>query len=135
MKMHIYKETDNGDQVCYFEGEMPCFHIDSANHVSFYKDKNAPYISNFKKLESVFTRHEIKDVETSTFTTLLDKAQKHRTDDAVKRMLKENPFFLRPYREGVEAAEKGITRENNPYDEKELESDFWDAGFFHRSDY
>ena len=134
MKMHIYKEPDEGVKICSFEGEFPCFCLDKTNCICFFKDKHSTIISTLRLAELSLQVCEVKEVDSVVYSDYLYSAQNHRIKLNLEKM-KDNPLFLKPYREGIGSAIDGCSREANPYEDDSLEHDFWDVGYFHRTDY
>jgi hypothetical protein len=134
MKMHIYQQQAADVKICYFEGEVPCFCLDKKNCICFFKDQKSQIISKNRLTEFSLQELEVKEVDAVVFDDYLHFAQDQRIKNVIERF-KENPLYIKTYREGISAAVDGLSRESNPYEENTLEYDFWDVGYFHRTDY
>jgi len=103
--------------------------------VRFYKLNEVIVHSDVHMLERHFPTHEIREVSQQLWQSYLSQAQTHRIHDSMDKMMRENPSSIKPYREGVSAAEDGSKRDANPYPKQSIEFDFWDIGYSHRTDY
>lgn len=135
MKLHIFRDTTQSESVCCFEGQQACFSMDGHNNIRFYSLNDILVRSDMTGLERRFPTHEIREVDQQMWKHYLDQAQTHRIHDSMAKMMRENPSGIKPYREGVCAAESGLSRQDNPYSQDSIEFDFWDIGFSHRTDY